>query len=315
VSTSPPAWDDSQLEADRQLAIAQFRRSRMEEPLEVYLEAFEQVMTSMDTLLETTVDLTELRSMASQVLADTDLLEAIRYLPGPPISSDDLKVLTEASLAPSRLSADTEMAQRVIDTVLLGLDRARFPWVTEEREPTDAERETARIATAVLIAQRRVLTSRQNESKEAQEQEVARVLIDDSNFLQVPTRDITNITEAPSPGEFCGEAMLGSRKADLIVRLLDGRIMPIECKVSNSSTNSVKRLNNDAAVKANIWLREFGVVNIVPAAVLAGVYKRHNLRTAQDAGLTLWWAHSLHQLTAFIHAGAAHRGGKAIWQR
>ena len=49
--------------------------------------------------------------------------------------------------------------------------------------------------------------------------------------------------------------------------------MPLECKVSNSSTNSVKRLNNDAAVKAETWRQDFGTVPIVPAAVLSGVYK------------------------------------------
>ena len=44
--------------------------------------------------------------------------------------------------------------------------------------------------------------------------------------------------------------MLGTRKADVLVGLHDRRLMPIEAKVSNSFTNSIKRLNNDAAVKA-----------------------------------------------------------------
>ena len=78
--------------------------------------------------------------------------------------------------------------------------------------------------------------------------------------------------------------------------------MPIECKVSNSSANSVKRLNNDAAAKAETWIREFGAVNVIPSAVLAGVFKRHNLQAAQDMGLTLWWAHSLDRMVAFIAA-------------
>ena len=52
--------------------------------------------------------------------------------------------------------------------------------------------------------------------------------------------------------------MFGGRKADFVVCLYDGRKMPLECKVSNSSTNSVKRLNNDAAVKAVRWIQGFG---------------------------------------------------------
>ncbi len=96
--------------------------------------------------------------------------------------------------------------------------------------------------------------------------------------------------------------MLGERKADFIVGLWDYRIMAIECKVSNSSTNSVKRLNNDAAVKAEIWYRHFGTKQIVPTAMLSGVYKIHNLMNAQNAGLTLFWAHALSELTEWIEA-------------
>lgn len=76
--------------------------------------------------------------------------------------------------------------------------------------------------------------------------------------------------------------------------------MPLECKVSNSSTNSIKRLNRDAAQKARAWLEHFGSANIVPSAVLAGVFKLRNLRTAQEGGLTIWWAHNLGALDEFI---------------
>ena len=49
--------------------------------------------------------------------------------------------------------------------------------------------------------------------------------------------------------------------------------MPVECKVSNSSTNSVKRLNNDAAVKAERGQTCSGRADVVPAATLSGVFK------------------------------------------
>ena len=76
--------------------------------------------------------------------------------------------------------------------------------------------------------------------------------------------------------------------------------MAIECKVSNSSTNSVKRLNNDAAVKAEYWLKVFGTSQVVPAAVLSGVFKVMNLAQAQERGLALFWSHDLDKLGAFI---------------
>ena len=101
---------------------------------------------------------------------------------------------------------------------------------------------------------------------------------------------------APNPDEFCKEALVGTRKAGIIIRLWDGRLTPTECKVSNSATNSIKRLNNDAAVKASIWLKEFGTRQIVPAAVISGVFKLGHLKSAQEAGLSLFWSHSLEQM-------------------
>ena len=86
-----------------------------------------------------------------------------------------------------------------------------------------------------------------------------------------------------------------------MIGLFDGRTMPLECKVSNSSTNSVKRINNDAAVKAESWRHDFGSTQVVPGAVLSGVYKVHNLENAQSRGLTLFWAHDLQMLVTWLH--------------
>ena len=76
----------------------------------------------------------------------------------------------------------------------------------------------------------------------------------------------------------------------------------MECKVSNSATNSVKRLNNDAAVKAEVWRDEFGTAGIVCATVLSGVYKVHNLDNAQSRGLAVFWAHDLAELIGWIES-------------
>lgn len=99
----------------------------MAEPLEAYLDAFDTYRAAVEDLLEMTVDLSRLDEMAVEVLTNPELLEAVRYLAGPPISADDLKELAEASLAPTRLRGDPEMAHRVVRTVLMGLDRNRFP--------------------------------------------------------------------------------------------------------------------------------------------------------------------------------------------
>jgi XamI restriction endonuclease len=298
---SPPRWTDDEFEDARRNAIHIFRERRMQEPLEQYLDAFEARRDAVENLIESTVDLTTLLDQAVDILSDKDLLRAVRYVPGPPISADDLKTLADdASLAPGKLRADPAMARRVMEVVLLGVDRGRFPWLAEDREPTEAERQAAVIATAALLAQRSVMTNRANESKDEQEQAVKDRLID-ADFAEVDRRTINNITDAPEPGTFCGESQFGSRKADIVIRLYDGRVMPTEAKVSNSSTNSVKRLNNDSAVKARQWTQEFGTLSVVPTAVLAGVFKLHNLRSAQDQdNLTIFWAHDLDPMVDFI---------------
>lgn len=299
--SSPPRWSEDAFESDAALAVQAFRDVRMHEPLEQYLEVFDEYRDAIENLIEGTVDLSQLTDQAVEHLTDPNLLTAVRYLASPAISEDDLKVLADAVLSPTRLRSDTEMARRVVETVLLGLDRNRFPWVSEDRESTAAERQTAITSTAALIATQKVQTARRTAAKDDQEGAVAAFLLA-NGFTEVPRREVLNVAHLPGPGEFCRESLFGSRKADLIVRLWDGRTMPTECKVSNSSTNSVKRLNNDAAVKARTWLNEFGTSNAVPAAVLSGVFKIHNLTSAQSDGLTIFWAHRLEAMLDFIES-------------
>lgn len=298
--TRPTLWLDEQLEEQRLIAIEIFRRRRMEEPLEQYLAHFDEYQGVVEELLESTLDLSDLNSRLIEVLTAPKLLEAFRYLAGPPISDDDLKVVAEAALSRQRIMRDPQMVARIRQVVLSGLDRRRFPWVVEGREPTESEREAAVVASAALIATRRLETRRRSDGKREQEaavHEALRAL----GFAQVHSREVSVLSDAPAPGEFCPESDFGGRKADVLIGLWDRRVMPIECKVSNSSTNSVKRLNNDAAVKAETWRNDFGQRQVVPTAVLGGVYKLHNLQDAQRRGLSLFWDHDLASLTQWIN--------------
>lgn len=293
-------WTREQLDAERTNAREIFRQERMLEPLEQYLETFDRYQGVVEDLLETTIDLSKLDDSAVDVLADPNLLDAFRYLAGPPISADDLRVLAEAVLTPSRLRTDEEMVRRIIEVVRAGLDRRRFPWVSEGREPTEAERSGAVLASAVLIATNRVGTSRRSEGKERQEALVEEALVQ-AQMTKVATRIVETMNLAPRPGEFCRESQLGSRKADFVIGLYDQRLLAVECKVSNSEINSIKRLNNDAAAKATTWLKEFGSKNVVPSAVLSGVFKlRHLLRAQEEQGCTIFWAHDIGAMVRWI---------------
>lgn len=283
----------------RLAAIARFRDERLQEPLEQYLELFDAYRGDVEELLRATADLTTIDAPALDILTRPALLAALRYVAGPPISEDDLKTLAEASLAARRLQRDHSMAGRVIETILTGLDRRRFPWVAEGREPKGSERETAAVASAALMAAQRLSTSRRSEGKNRQEGAVEAALVG-AGFDQVTPRAVNTLEDAPRHGQFCREAMFGTRKADFVIGLWDGRKMPLECKVSNSSTNSVKRLNNDAVVKAVAWRQEFGTAQTVPAAMLSGVFKTNNLVAAQQDGLALFWSYKLEEFLGWI---------------
>jgi hypothetical protein len=298
----PVRWTESQLDVDRRLAEARFRDQRLLEPLGQYLDRFDAISLVIEDVLKETANLTHLRERAVEILTDPAKLEVVRYLAGPPISLDDLKILVDArSLAPKSIRAGDDLVDRLVATIRDGLDRRRFPWVHEQRAATTEEVAVAIVASASLMATQRVATARRNEGKQEQERQV-REALEAAGFdeVEIAGKIIRNIASAPSPGRFCREVMFGERKADLVVGLWDQRVMPIECKVSNSSINSVKRLNNDAVVKATLWRRHFGELNVVPVAVLSGVYKLHNLQQAQHHHLSLFWAHRLADLTDWI---------------
>ena len=295
----PPRWADAQFDEQAEIALQAFREERRRESVEEYPRLFEEYAASVGLLMVETDNLSELSNDSVRILTDSDLLEALRYLAAPPISEDDLKTLADVSLAASRLRADPAMAERILDVIFNSLDAKRFPWVAERRSPDDTDVLIATMASASLMASQRVQTDRRSLAKVRQER-LVKDFLSGIGMTEVETREIRNHGDAPESGSFCGESSFGGRKADIVLHLYDGRLMPIECKVSNSATNSVKRLNNDAAVKAGSWLEYFGTGQTVPSAVLAGVFKTNNLNQAQAAGVTIFWAHNLDPLRDFI---------------
>lgn len=271
----------------------------MAAPVSSYVESFDRQRALLKDIFDATADLTEIAERAGSVMTSVDRITALRYLAGPIISKDDLETLSDTTTAPSVLAKEPEKARAVIETILLGLDHRRFPWLEDGRRPSEVEREVALVATASLLALQRVRTGRMIDSAMEQQDAVVAALVN-ASFTEVARRAVRTPSDAPGAGELCRSGMFGRRDADLIVRLWDGRFMPIECKVSNSSTNSVKRLNNDAAAKAEVWMRDFGRLQVVPTAVLSGVFKLHNLKAAQDAGLALFWAHRLDAMVSWV---------------
>ena len=298
--TPSPVWTRDQLESARILAEDHFRSSRYSEPRETYIALFDEYRELVTEVLAQTDDLTSMEDHALSILSNSRQREVFRYLTGPPVSEDDLKVLMGGtSISATRLSQDPKLLADIIEFVKDWHDRRRFPWIGANTIPDDKSRAAAVLATSALLAMRRLETMRRNEGKEFQERAVETKLLE-YGFVQVAPRTIPTLQRAPAAGEFCRESTLGNRKADFVIGLFDSRTMALECKVSNSSTNSVKRLNNDAAIKSETWRSDFGTLQVVTAAVLSGVYNTHNLEDAQNRGLTLFWAHDLDSMIEWL---------------
>ena len=279
-----------------------FRRSRLDEPLALYSQFFDTFAPVFAELIDRLPSLTtgtfEPADLA-QLVGTADAKTAFRYLAAPPVSEDDLRTLAETTLAPRTLRDDAEQAKRVRDIVLHVIDPHRFPWVREDRSPTEHERTQAIVASAVLVAARKVETARRANAKRVQEYAV-KDLLRELQFVEVERRDITQLHAAPDPGRFCGECKLDETRADIVIRLHDGRVLAVECKTSNSAVNSFKRINHEALGKARTWIAAFGTRGIIPCAVIGGVFNPSNLQTAQQEGLTIIWSHRLADLSDLV---------------
>ena len=298
----PRKWSLQELASDSEEAKALVRKQRLEEPHQIYEKYFQKFRLVFRDIVERLPTLSE-DPVAPDTLAelarDVDALTAFRYLAAIPVSEDDLKTLADSKLSATALRSDSAQALRVRDTIWSMIDSHRFPWVADRRVPTRQEREHAINASASLVAVRKVETARRSQAKDWQEQAVKKVLRD-SGYQEVAGREITLLDAAPASGKYCGECKLGETRADLVVRLPDSRVLPVECKVSNSAVNSFKRVNHEAAGKARAWIDKYGRWQIVPCVVIHGVFNPSNLETAQAEGLTIIWSHRLEDFADLV---------------
>jgi hypothetical protein len=296
AKVSPPRWTTEELESGRQGALAEFISSWGSEGTKRYSDTVEQLSVPLRRLFSASHDLSDLS--AATFTADASLVAAARFVTAPPVSADDLKTLIGGNL--SARTPDAERAARAARIVRTAWDPLRFPWLGAHRAPSDAERDTAITWTASIWAIESMRTYQRNTSARKQELKVAQAL-ESSGFQSLAPRRIDAL-EQLAKGAFTRECRIGDHKSDVPVCLRDGRLLAIECKVSNSAVNSKKRLNNDVGAKAADWKKAFGA-QVITAAVLSGVYSLGNLITAQEhQDIIIFWAHDLGRLTEFITA-------------
>lgn len=297
-------WTTAEIRKDVARARSLFRERRVGEPREKYLEAFQVIERANRTL---TPQLTRIFSdpldadLLVSIVKDRELLSAFRYLAAPPVSEDDLETLSGARLAWTQIKASGAKAKAVRDVIAAILDTKRFAWLREHRNPTKHEIEAAILASSVVASAQRVQTERRSAEREELQGAVDHILEGLKFRKAEKARPGIRILrrDAPKPGEYMNEVLIGEHNADVAIGLKDFRVLAIECKGSNSEINSRKRINKEVARDASSWIEKFGD-EIVPAAVIQGVFNPAYIEQAQETPVVFFWAHRLDDLVRFI---------------
>lgn len=292
---NPPRWSDSELEAQRANSEARFIAERTGEGAVGFYAAWDRV----DLLVRAAMDITgNLRSIrGSDLVRHKDLWHVLRYFCAPPISEEDLWTLVGQKFANVRAGFADKTAAAFLSVV----DGRRFPWVEDKRDPSPIELELAIRATTVLMAHESLKTSRRGSASKAQEDQVAAAL-EVAGLTLDPSRTAVfpGGLDEMARGTYARERKFAGAKCDIPVRLSDGRVLALECKVSNGPKNGWKRLQREVGGKAEIWTREFGK-SVITGAVLAGSFDLSCLQKSQNVqGVFIFWQHDLNQLIEFV---------------
>jgi XamI restriction endonuclease len=293
---SPPHASGEELKRARDVAEALFKEQRRDEGPRAFEAVCAEVEREVRRALEVTDDLLGLTG--DTLREDPLLFQMLRNFCGPPISEEDLWTLVGG---PKFKRVPDAYADETAEVISLVIDSVRFPWVRAARRPSIIERDMAILATTTLVASRVIATNRRGSASVRQEHAVASILAV-SGFILDESRGPIQVLDDLNRGFFSRERIVSQAKCDVPVRLRDGRLLALECKVSNGPKNGWKRVNREVGGKAESWRQHFGA-QIITGVVLAGVFDLSCLVAAQESQhVTLFWEHSLDRLAEFLQS-------------
>jgi hypothetical protein len=290
---NPARWSEEDLRKDRDLAEARFILERQGEGPTAFHAAWDLVHPQIERAMMMTDNLRDIRAQA--LLEERGLWQTLRYFCAPPVSEEDLWTLVGKKFK----NVPASHADKAAEAFALLLDSRRAPWLEQGRAPTPQEAELATFSTSLLLAHESFKTGRRGLSSKAQEAEVSEALQAAGVGFDSSRGPITDL-DGLARNAFSRERKVAGAKCDLPIRLQDGRLLALECKVSNGPKNSWKRLQREVGGKADTWRREFGT-RVITGALLAGVFDLTCVRRSQDEqGVAIFWQHDLTPLLQFV---------------
>lgn len=312
MALTPQPLSPQEIEDNVREAVKRFVRARLSEESAPYTASFNAARPRVERLFTESDDLRSLDARVFLRLSptgrpqiDLDVLDVARYLSAPMVSKDNLDDLARLDLQsyealdePVPISLQAEQIATILGR---SLDPFRFPWLLEKRDPTSHERHSAIDWTTSTYALERVRTDRRLTGSKQQEAAVADALRN-IGWHECPPRTLV-FPDDLDKGFFMRESRLADEKCDIPTRLSDGRLLAVECKVSNTSINSVKRVLRETGGKALKWRQNYGDRQVLTAIVLSGVFKSSDILKAQsEFGIFVVFDHDLSRLTDFVRS-------------
>lgn len=308
----PEIWNSDELMEDAKLARDTFVQSRLAS-LRAERDAYRQAHRAASQRVEALLDASDdLHSLTGSTIQDRNILDLARQLAVPPISLADLDTLTDSPFGQwvgqttDRGTRPREEAfEQAAKLIRERLDIERAPWLGMGRAPSADERRLFIQWTAASPATGRVLTMRRSHASARQEAAVREAASAAGYRPTRPPGTLTDpIRDMPAGTYATASRKLNGANMDIPIRLHSTHptglpFLAIECKVSNSSLNSRKRLL-EVTRKREVWDGAGMAYQFRTAAVISGVFSIDRLLEAQRSGVWLFWEHRLSDLTDFL---------------
>lgn len=247
-----------------------------------------------------------LRDVSGALVQSGQHLLVLRHIFAPPISQDQLKLIVplypkQSEKKGTRLS--TLAAHQFADAFSGRRDRFLTPWIETNQTPTRHQVKKLLDTVTPMISSQIFNTVRRNRLSDEQERAVE-ALLDSKGWVKVASQKLKGPADL-SPSHYmrkvqCRSSESATKEVDIACGVTPNLILAMECKVSNDSTNSVKRIS-DVNDKVKAW-QETWATFIKTAALLQGVIAYKDVARLLSSNVEVFWSHDLSALSDWLDA-------------